>query len=159
MSFDSTVNSSSGETNSLDITGNAEVNDSVGGDDALSSLSVSGSTTIDAASETFRCVFRVDNVEGELPHGVGAKDLILGIIGEIGVAGGTGHVGPGGLDGEGDRAVLAEGCRPADLGLPEERMFYCGMALGYADPDHPINYHHSGETRSWKAKSRFAIFS
>ncbi len=25
------------------------------------------------------------------------------------------------------------------LGLPESRMFYCGMAVGYADPDHPIN--------------------
>jgi nitroreductase len=25
------------------------------------------------------------------------------------------------------------------LGLPEDRMFYCGMALGHADPDHPIN--------------------
>ena len=31
-------------------------------------------------------------VEGALPHGVGAKDLILAIIGQIGVAGGTGHV-------------------------------------------------------------------
>ena len=25
------------------------------------------------------------------------------------------------------------------LSLPDERMFYCGMALGYADPDHPVN--------------------
>lgn len=25
------------------------------------------------------------------------------------------------------------------LGLPEERIFYCGMALGYADESHPIN--------------------
>jgi nitroreductase len=25
------------------------------------------------------------------------------------------------------------------LDLPEDRMFYCGMALGYADLDHPIN--------------------
>ena len=32
------------------------------------------------------------NVRGTLPPGVGAKDLILAIIGKIGVAGGTGHV-------------------------------------------------------------------
>ncbi len=32
------------------------------------------------------------NVTGTLPAGVGAKDLILAIIGRIGVAGGTGHV-------------------------------------------------------------------
>ncbi|GIU91186.1 MAG: 3-isopropylmalate dehydratase large subunit [Acidimicrobiia bacterium] len=31
-------------------------------------------------------------VEGELPHGVTAKDVILGIIARIGTAGGTGHV-------------------------------------------------------------------
>src|SRR5262245_25064723 len=31
-------------------------------------------------------------VDGQLPHGVGAKDIILAIIGEIGTAGGTGHV-------------------------------------------------------------------
>tara|TARA_B100001013_G_C24619997_1_gene446817 strand:+ start:794 stop:2197 length:1404 start_codon:yes stop_codon:yes gene_type:complete len=32
------------------------------------------------------------NVEGNMPFGVTAKDLILGIIGKIGAAGGTGHV-------------------------------------------------------------------
>ncbi|MBM3732488.1 MAG: 3-isopropylmalate dehydratase large subunit [Acidimicrobiia bacterium] len=32
------------------------------------------------------------SVEGELPFGVGAKDIVLAIIGEIGTAGGTGHV-------------------------------------------------------------------
>ena len=32
------------------------------------------------------------NVEGELPAGVTAKDLVLAIIGKIGVDGGTGHV-------------------------------------------------------------------
>ena len=25
------------------------------------------------------------------------------------------------------------------LGLPEQQMFYCGMAMGYADMDHPVN--------------------
>jgi nitroreductase len=27
----------------------------------------------------------------------------------------------------------------AFLGLPEQQMFYCGMAVGYADMDHPVN--------------------
>ncbi|MCL2452874.1 MAG: 3-isopropylmalate dehydratase large subunit, partial [Alphaproteobacteria bacterium] len=31
-------------------------------------------------------------VEGELPEGVSAKDIVLAIVGEIGTAGGTGHV-------------------------------------------------------------------
>jgi nitroreductase len=25
------------------------------------------------------------------------------------------------------------------LHMPEEQMFYCGMAIGYADLDHPVN--------------------
>ena len=32
------------------------------------------------------------SVEGELPLGCTAKDVILAIIGKIGTAGGTGHV-------------------------------------------------------------------
>ena len=31
-------------------------------------------------------------VDGKLPNGVGAKDIIIAIIGQIGTAGGTGHV-------------------------------------------------------------------
>lgn len=31
-------------------------------------------------------------VDGQLPEGVGSKDVILHIIGVIGTAGGTGHV-------------------------------------------------------------------
>lgn len=30
------------------------------------------------------------------------------------------------------------------LDLPEDRMFYCGMALGYADPDDPVNRWRTG---------------
>ncbi len=47
------------------------------------------------ATQTLRCArpknMRVD-VEGSLPFGCTAKDLILAIIGRIGTAGGTGHV-------------------------------------------------------------------
>src|SRR6202034_3093452 len=35
--------------------------------------------------------FRI-SIEGELPEGVGAKDIVLGIIGRIGTDGATGHV-------------------------------------------------------------------
>ena len=44
------------------------------------------------------------NVAGRLPPGVTAKDLILAIIGKIGVSGGTGHV----LDPQADVVDLAE---------------------------------------------------
>ena len=30
------------------------------------------------------------------------------------------------------------------LGVPEDRLFYCGMALGHADRDHPINAWRTG---------------
>ncbi|MGH9803824.1 MAG: 3-isopropylmalate dehydratase large subunit, partial [Candidatus Acidiferrales bacterium] len=55
-------------------------------------------------------------VEGRRPHGTTAKDIILAIIGEIGVAGGTGHV----LEyaGEAVRALSMEG-----------RMTMCNMSI------------------------------
>ena len=55
-------------------------------------------------------------VNGELPEGVGAKDIILAIIGEIGTAGGTGHV----IEYAGDaiRALSMEG-----------RMTVCNMTI------------------------------
>lgn len=55
-------------------------------------------------------------VEGELPLGVTAKDMILSIIGRIGTAGGTGHV----IEFAGD-AVMA-------LSM-EGRMTMCNMAI------------------------------
>jgi 3-isopropylmalate/(R)-2-methylmalate dehydratase large subunit len=56
------------------------------------------------------------NVEGRLPAGVTAKDLILAIIGRIGVSGGTGHVFE--YRGEGIRALSME-----------ERMTVCNMSI------------------------------
>ena len=55
-------------------------------------------------------------VDGELPDGVTAKDIILAIIGEIGTAGGTGHV----IEFAGDaiRALSMEG-----------RMTVCNMTI------------------------------
>jgi 3-isopropylmalate/(R)-2-methylmalate dehydratase large subunit len=55
-------------------------------------------------------------VKGDLPFGVGAKDLILAIIGKIGTAGGTGHV----IEYAGDavRALSMEG-----------RMTICNMSI------------------------------
>ncbi len=55
-------------------------------------------------------------VNGELPEGVGAKDIILAIIGEIGTAGGTGHVIE--YAGEAIRALSMEG-----------RMTVCNMTI------------------------------
>ncbi|MBM3635612.1 MAG: 3-isopropylmalate dehydratase large subunit [Alphaproteobacteria bacterium] len=55
-------------------------------------------------------------VDGKLPVGVTAKDIILAVIGEIGTAGGTGHV----MEYEGDaiRALSMEG-----------RMTICNMSI------------------------------
>lgn len=56
------------------------------------------------------------NVDGALPPGVGAKDLILAIIGEIGVDGGTGHV------------IEYRGEAIRRLGM-EARMTVCNMSI------------------------------
>ena len=55
-------------------------------------------------------------VDGALPHGVTAKDIILSVIGEIGTAGGTGHVIE--YAGEAIRALSMEG-----------RMTICNMSI------------------------------
>ena len=55
-------------------------------------------------------------VEGRLPFGVGAKDMILAVIGRIGTAGGTGHVIE--YAGEAIRALSMEG-----------RMSVCNMTI------------------------------
>ena len=55
-------------------------------------------------------------VDGKLPAGVTAKDIILAIIGEIGTAGGTGHVIE--YAGEAIRALSMEG-----------RMTVCNMSI------------------------------
>ena len=56
------------------------------------------------------------SVEGELPFGVSAKDVILAIIGKIGTAGGTGHV--------------IEYAGPVVRGLSVEgRMTICNMSI------------------------------
>jgi 3-isopropylmalate/(R)-2-methylmalate dehydratase large subunit len=55
-------------------------------------------------------------VEGQLPKGVGAKDIILGLIAKIGVGGGTGYVFE--YTGEAIRALSME-----------ERMTVCNMSI------------------------------
>jgi 3-isopropylmalate/(R)-2-methylmalate dehydratase large subunit len=56
------------------------------------------------------------NLEGALRQGVSAKDIILSIIGEIGVDGGTGH------------AIEFRGSAISSLSM-EERMTICNMAI------------------------------
>ena len=80
-------------------------------------------TLIQSKSKNMRAV-----VDGKLPHGVTAKDIILAIIGEIGTAGGTGYA----LEyaGEAIRALSMEG-----------RMTVCNMSVeggakaGFIAPD------------------------
>ena len=56
------------------------------------------------------------NVEGRLPRGVTAKDLILAIIGKVGVSGGTGHV------------IEYRGSTIRALSM-DERMTICNMSI------------------------------
>src|SRR4029077_6103202 len=83
-------------------------------------------TLIQKKSKNMRAV-----VDGKLPAGVTAKDIILGIIGEIGTAGGTGYA----LEyaGEAIRALSMEG-----------RMTVCNMSVeggakaGFIAPDDKV---------------------
>ena len=85
-------------------------------------------------------------VDGALPPGVTAKDIILAIIGEIGTAGGTGHV----IEYAGDviRALSMEG-----------RMTVCNMSIeggaraGMIAPDETTYAYIEGRPRAPKGKA------
>jgi 3-isopropylmalate/(R)-2-methylmalate dehydratase large subunit len=85
-------------------------------------------------------------VDGELPEGVTAKDIILAIIGEIGTAGGTGHVIE--FAGEAIRALSMEG-----------RMTVCNMTIeggaraGLIAPDEKTYAYFKGRPRAPKGKA------
>jgi 3-isopropylmalate/(R)-2-methylmalate dehydratase large subunit len=81
------------------------------------------------------------NVSGALAAGVTAKDLILAIIGELGVSGGTGHV----IEYRGDTI------RALDM---EERMTVCNMSIeagaraGMISPDETTYAYLAGRPRA-----------
>ncbi|MBV9975488.1 MAG: 3-isopropylmalate dehydratase large subunit [Hyphomicrobiales bacterium] len=85
-------------------------------------------------------------VDGSLPKGVTAKDIILSIIGEIGTAGGTGHVIEYG--GDAIRALSMEG-----------RMTVCNMSIeggaraGLIAPDETTFAYLAGRPKSPKGKA------
>jgi 3-isopropylmalate/(R)-2-methylmalate dehydratase large subunit len=85
-------------------------------------------------------------VGGKLPHGVGAKDIILAIIGEIGTAGGTGRVIE--YAGEAIRALSMEG-----------RMTVCNMSVeggaraGMVAPDEKAFSYLKDKPKSPKGKT------
>ncbi|KJS09720.1 MAG: isopropylmalate isomerase [Hoeflea sp. BRH_c9] len=85
-------------------------------------------------------------VNGELPDGVTAKDIILAIIGEIGTAGGNGHVIE--FAGEAIRALSMEG-----------RMTVCNMTIeggaraGLIAPDEKTYEYIKGRPRAPKGKA------
>jgi 3-isopropylmalate/(R)-2-methylmalate dehydratase large subunit len=86
------------------------------------------------------------NVEGQLPRGVGAKDLILSIIGKIGVSGGTGFV------------LEYRGSTIRSLSM-EERMTVCNMSIeagaraGMMAPDEVTFEYLRGKPRVPKGKA------
>ena len=81
------------------------------------------------------------DVKGKLPPGVGAKDLILAIIGRIGVAGGTGHV----------IEYRGETIRALNM---DERMTVCNMSIeagaraGMIAPDETTFAYLAGRSRA-----------
>jgi len=97
-------------------------------------------TLIQSKSKNMRAV-----VDGKLPRGVTAKDIILAIIGEIGTAGGTGYA----LEyaGEAIRALSMEG-----------RMTVCNMSVeggakaGFIAPDEKAFAYLKGRPRSPQGK-------
>src|SRR6188508_1375003 len=95
-------------------------------------------TLIQKKSKNMRAV-----VDGKLPPGVTAKDIILAIIGEIGMAGGTGHVIE--YTGEAIRALSMEG-----------RMTVCNMSIeggaraGMVAPDEKTYEYLKGRPRAPK---------
>ena len=97
-------------------------------------------TLIQSKSKNMRAV-----VDGKLPAGVTAKDIILAIIGEIGTAGGTGYA----LEyaGEAIRALSMEG-----------RMTVCNMSVeggakaGFIAPDEKAFAYLKGRSRSPQGK-------
>jgi len=97
-------------------------------------------TLIQTKSKNMRAI-----VDGKLPEGVSAKDIILAIIGEIGTAGGTGYA----LEyaGEAIRALTMEG-----------RMTVCNMSVeggakaGFIAPDEKAFEFLKGRPKSPKGK-------
>ena len=85
-------------------------------------------------------------VDGKIPEGIAAKDIILAIIGEIGTAGGTGHVIE--FAGEAIRALSMEG-----------RMTICNMTIeggaraGMIAPDEKTFEYIKGKPRAPKGEA------
>ena len=85
-------------------------------------------------------------VDGKLPEGVTAKDIILAIIGEIGTAGGTGY------------ALEYAGEAISDISI-EGRMTICNMSVeggakaGFIAPDQKVYDYLKGRPKSPKGKT------